>query len=174
MNECHTWVRMERHLIGGLLVHPFDDVHLPIRRPIGASRPESGPDATDVAGHVANVDDDEGMVVRSFAVKPDTFAATAGSNACRVNGELHTSTALAEQAAAGAVDIVNVARSRICVGKESESIQEITARVVILQAVSCKRELAQIEVGNERQQQHDGKTTGSWETYLRMRDTPLL
>ncbi|KAL8960126.1 MAG: hypothetical protein Q9193_003123 [Seirophora villosa] len=100
------------------------------------------PHPTDVGGHMGNVDDDESMVVRSFARETDTFTATARSNIFRINGELHAPTALAKQAAALTVDIVDVALSRIRIlvfwlstaahSKERKATQEVATRVVIL------------------------------------------
>lgn len=74
---------------------------------------QSRPNTADITRHMANVNDDESMVIRSLARQPDTLTAAARSNVGRINGELNSATSLAEQAAALAIDIVHVAGSRI-------------------------------------------------------------
>ncbi|KAI4170432.1 MAG: hypothetical protein LQ343_004935 [Gyalolechia ehrenbergii] len=86
---------------------------------------QSRPNTADITRHMANVNDDESMVIRSLARQPDTLTAAARSNVGRINGELNSATSLAEQAAALAIDIVHVAGKQLKGYKQKPTVKNV-------------------------------------------------
>lgn len=72
-------VGVQRHAIIARIVDSLQDINLPIRRPRPAPQhPERRPDATDAAGHVRDVSDEEAFVVGFLAGDADGGAAGGG------------------------------------------------------------------------------------------------
>lgn len=63
-------------------VHALDDVDFPVIRPVGSDGPEGGPDTTDIAGHVLEVQQDQGVVVDGLGGDTDGFSTSSGADGC--------------------------------------------------------------------------------------------
>lgn len=67
---------VQGHGVGGGGVDAFDDVDFAHRGPVGADEPEGGPDATDAAGHVGDVGQEQAFVEGFLGGDADALAAS--------------------------------------------------------------------------------------------------
>lgn len=127
---------VEGHLVGRLCVDAFDDVDFAVRGPVGPDEPEGRPGATDAAGHVCDVGDEEAVVEGFLGSDADARPAGGGLGG-GVNGHVGCIVGAAGgsyQFTGGGclvIDVFDEALSRICVCEGGEVAEEGVFGVVI-------------------------------------------
>ena len=151
---------MESHGIRLGAIDAFDDVDFAHSRPIGTDEPESGPNATDTAGHVGDVSEEQALVEGFLAGDADALAAGIGGGVV-VDAHVSCVTVVADGAyhfvlhRGCVVDILDEAGGRICFRERREGVEEIVPFVRIGKDIAC---LAYAE--EDRESEKAGESVG--------------
>lgn len=99
---------VQGHGIAALLVDTLDDIDLSVVGPVGADGPESRPGATDGAGHVGKVKNEQALVVGGSRGQTDTLATTSRGSVGVVNTNVGAVTLGSDQTGTGGSVLVDV------------------------------------------------------------------